>query len=148
MSSGQDAIFAVREERARIGGVEVAKKTVIAATDEGIVQTESIIRQPASINFPGSSVTTEIHTVETVRSPVIQPALPAPQPVVVVPPRERTWVDWCFEWDDGYSWYDLHGKGICWVLILLLCYLVAGTVVIVLGLAWCVCKCIAIFSDD
>jgi len=35
MSSGQDAIFAVREERARIGGVEVAKKTVIAATDEG-----------------------------------------------------------------------------------------------------------------
>ena len=35
MSSGQDAVIAVREERARIGGVEVAKKTVIAATDGG-----------------------------------------------------------------------------------------------------------------
>ena len=34
MSSG-DAVIAVREERARIGGVEIAKKTVIAATEEG-----------------------------------------------------------------------------------------------------------------
>ena len=35
MSSGQDAVIAVQEERARIGGVEISKKTVIAATDEG-----------------------------------------------------------------------------------------------------------------
>ena len=33
----QHAVIGVREERARIGGVEVAKKTVIAATDEGLV---------------------------------------------------------------------------------------------------------------
>lgn len=30
-------MIAVQEERARIGGVEVAKKTVIAATEEGLV---------------------------------------------------------------------------------------------------------------
>ena len=35
MSSGQDAVIAVREERARIGGVEVAKKTMIAVSDDG-----------------------------------------------------------------------------------------------------------------
>ena len=36
MSSG-DAVIAVREEVVVIGGVAVAKKTVIAATDEGFV---------------------------------------------------------------------------------------------------------------
>ena len=36
MSSGQDAVIAVREERARIGGIEAVKKIVIAATDEGL----------------------------------------------------------------------------------------------------------------
>jgi len=35
MSSGEDTVIAVKEERARFGDVEVAKKTVIAATDEG-----------------------------------------------------------------------------------------------------------------
>ncbi|KAJ7387012.1 hypothetical protein OS493_003975 [Desmophyllum pertusum] len=35
--SGRDAIIAVQEERTRIGGVEVARKTLIAATDEGLV---------------------------------------------------------------------------------------------------------------
>lgn len=32
---GGEGIIAVCEERARIGGVEVGKKTLIAATDEG-----------------------------------------------------------------------------------------------------------------
>jgi len=36
-NNGQQAMIAVQEERARIGGIEVAKKTVIAATDEGYV---------------------------------------------------------------------------------------------------------------
>lgn len=36
-NNGQQAMIAVKEERARIGGVEVAKKTVIAATEEGLV---------------------------------------------------------------------------------------------------------------
>jgi len=34
---GGDAIIAVQEERARIGGVEVTRQTLIAATDEGLV---------------------------------------------------------------------------------------------------------------
>ena len=33
MSRGQDAVVHIREERAVVGGVQVAKKTVIAATD-------------------------------------------------------------------------------------------------------------------
>ena len=33
---GGDAIIAVQEERARIGGVEVTRQTLIAATDEGL----------------------------------------------------------------------------------------------------------------
>ena len=33
----QPAVIAVREERARIGGVEVAKKEVVAANSEGLV---------------------------------------------------------------------------------------------------------------
>jgi len=33
----RDAIIAVQEERARIGGVEVKRQTLIAATDEGLV---------------------------------------------------------------------------------------------------------------
>jgi len=33
----RDAIIAVQEERARIGGVEVTRQTLIAATDEGLV---------------------------------------------------------------------------------------------------------------
>ena len=36
-NNGQQAMIAVQEERARIGGIEVAKKTVIAATEEGLV---------------------------------------------------------------------------------------------------------------
>lgn len=33
----REAIIAVQEERARIGGVEVTRQTLIAATDEGLV---------------------------------------------------------------------------------------------------------------
>jgi len=36
-NNGQQAMIAVQEQRARIGGIEVAKKTVIAATEEGYV---------------------------------------------------------------------------------------------------------------
>ena len=32
-----DGIIAIQEERARIGGVEVTRQTLIAATDEGLV---------------------------------------------------------------------------------------------------------------
>lgn len=42
-NNGQQAIIAVQEERARIGGIEVAKKTVIAATEEGLVWLTSFI---------------------------------------------------------------------------------------------------------
>lgn len=34
-AQGVEGIIAVQEERTRIGGVDVTKKTVLAATDEG-----------------------------------------------------------------------------------------------------------------
>ena len=43
MNSGQGAVFAVREEHAMFGGVAVAKKTMIAATDEGLVYGVTLI---------------------------------------------------------------------------------------------------------
>lgn len=141
MNTGQAGAFVVREERATIDGVEVANKTVRAVTDEG------------SVNI----VATEIRTVETITSapiiqqpavlpvplapvPVIQPVLPEP---VVIPSEKRNWVDICFKCDSEYEFYDLKGKGICWILILLLCYVVAGAIAIALAVTWIVCKCVA-----
>lgn len=52
-NGGQQAIIAVQEERARIGGIEVAKKTVIAATEEGLVWLTAFIgvALPCCIHF-------------------------------------------------------------------------------------------------
>ena len=47
---GRDAIIAVQEERARIGGVEVARQTLIAATDEGLVLVPMALSIEDSIN--------------------------------------------------------------------------------------------------
>lgn len=43
MNNQLEAMIAVQEERARIGGTEVAKKTVIAATDQGLVWLTTLI---------------------------------------------------------------------------------------------------------
>ena len=51
---GRDAVIAVQEERARIGGVEVARKTLIAATDEGLVF--EVIANNASLTGSGKGV--------------------------------------------------------------------------------------------
>lgn len=37
MNNNPEAVIAIQEERTRIGGVEVAKKKMIAATEEGLV---------------------------------------------------------------------------------------------------------------
>ena len=37
MSSGQEGLIAVREERVREGGVEMTNTTIVASSDEGLV---------------------------------------------------------------------------------------------------------------
>lgn len=44
MQSGQEGVIAIEEDRTMEGGVEVTRKTLVAATDEGLV----------SRNFTGS----------------------------------------------------------------------------------------------
>jgi len=102
-------MLSVREERTVVGGVELARKTVIAATDEGIVATEIIERREhTGIDLPGS--------VPAAVAPSAPLALPCPpQPITVKdsPPSssEFSWVDCCFRCDSGHEWYELQGKG-------------------------------------
>lgn len=49
--SSSGAMLAVKEERTVIGGIELARKTVVAATDEGVVTTEYV--EARNINLPG-----------------------------------------------------------------------------------------------
>lgn len=131
-------MLSVREERAVVGGVELARKTVIAATDEGIVATEIIERREHTvIDLPGS----------VPAAPSAPPALPSPpQPVTVKdsPPSssEFSWVDCCFRCDSSHEWYELQGKGFCLALLLLLGYLIAGVVIVAFYLALCFIGCI------
>ncbi|RMX47246.1 hypothetical protein pdam_00012899, partial [Pocillopora damicornis] len=76
--------------------------------------------------------------------PVVQARTPPPlpPPVVVVvdspPPSKDSCVDFCFKCESGYSWYDLQGKGLCIVLLLLVGYLIIG----IFALAWLLVKCL------
>ncbi|XP_020628626.1 uncharacterized protein LOC110065794 [Orbicella faveolata] len=132
-SNGQQAMIAVQEERARIGGIEVAKKTVIAATDEGVIAFQ-------------------INTVEASGPPQQRPALPgypmaalpasSPSPIVVSTESDGSCVDCCCACDSGYEWYELKGKGFCCILLLLLFYLVVGAIFLPLAIAACICACL------
>jgi len=135
-NNGQQAMIAVQEERARIGGVEVAKKTVIAATEEGVIAFQ-------------------INTVEA--SGPCQPrpalpsypvaALPASRPSPTVVSTEGSCVDCCCACDDGHEWHELKGKGCCCVLLLLLFYLVVGVIFLPFVIAFGICYCLCGGSD-
>lgn len=131
------AMLAVKEERTVVGGVELARKTVLAADDQGNVITE-VTETRRDINLPGS--------VPVTAQPSAPPALPSP-PVVFrdpSPPKEFSWVECCFKCESGYEWYQLGGKGFCIVLLLLLAYLIVGTLVLAYFLLLCV---LASFSE-
>ncbi|PFX13758.1 hypothetical protein AWC38_SpisGene22134 [Stylophora pistillata] len=100
-------MFAVKEERTVIGGVELARKTVVAATGEGV---------PA-VAYPSAP-------------PALPP--PPPQPMITAPPSPKgfSWMECCFKCDDQHEWYQLGGKGFCFVLLLLLAYVVAGGLIL------------------
>lgn len=134
MNSRGEGILAVQEERARIGGVEVARKTVIAATDEGVVAVQ-------------------VDTVEQVggHRPALQggrpmlaggPRYPIPNPAVSYE-EERGCTDYCcLACDSEYKWYNLRGKGCFWLIVLLLFYLVVGTILLPFLIIYLLCLCI------
>ncbi|XP_073255880.1 uncharacterized protein [Porites lutea] len=136
-------MLAVKEERTVIGGVELARKTVLAADDQGNVITE-VTETRRDINLPGS--------VPVTAQPSAPPALPSPPAVVSrdppSPPKEFSWVECCFKCESGYEWYELGGKGFCIVLLLLLTYLIVGTLILAYFLLLFALACFNCDSDD
>lgn len=130
-NNGQQAMIAVKEERARIGGVEVAKKTVIAATEEGV-----IAFQINTVETSGPSQSRPALSSSRV------PALPASRPSSTVVSTDGSCVDCCCACDDGHKWYELKGKGCCCILLLLLFYLVVGVILLPLAIAAGICFCL------
>ncbi|CAH3109323.1 unnamed protein product [Pocillopora meandrina] len=129
MNSRGEGILAVQEERARIGGVEVARKTVIAATDEGLViSTLNSLQAPPVTKLAATAY----------------PALPPPPPPPPPPPKEFSWVDCCFKCDSGYEWYEPSGKGFCILLLLLVAYLIGGAIL----LAYLMLLCLFAFCGE
>ncbi|CAH3024049.1 unnamed protein product [Porites evermanni] len=97
-------MLAVKEERTVIGGVELARKTVVAADNQGNLITE-VTETRRDVDLPGS--------VPLVTQPCAPPVLLSP-PVIVPnppPPKEFSWVECCFKCESSYEWYELGGKG-------------------------------------
>ncbi|KAL9981317.1 hypothetical protein ACROYT_G010005 [Oculina patagonica] len=103
---------AVQEERATIGGVELAEKAMMASTDKGprpaLPRAQSVV--------------------------VIDDSPPSS--------NEFSCVDCCFRCDGDYPWYSLNGKGFCLVLLLLLGYLIGGAVILAFFIIFCVLECL------
>lgn len=127
-------MLAVKEERTVLGGIELARKTVVAATDEGVVTTEYV--EARNINLPGS--------VPTIAQPSAPLALPPPPPPPPPLPKEFSWVECCFKCDSDREWYQLSGKGFCIVLLLLVMYLIGGALL----LAYLMLLCLFAFCGD
>lgn len=127
-------MLAVKEERTVIGGIELARKTVVAATEEGVVTREYV--EARNISLPGS--------VPAIVQPSAYPALPPPPPPPPPPPKEFSWVDCCFKCDSGYEWYEPGGKGFCIVLLLLVAYLIGGAIL----LAYLMLLCLFAFCGE
>ncbi|PFX13759.1 uncharacterized protein LOC111345666 [Stylophora pistillata] len=130
---GGEAVIAV-QERARIGGVEVSRQTVIAATDEGIVavQVDSVGQvggNRSALPLPGGR-------------PALAGGPRYPTPAVSYE-DERGCTDYCcLACDSDYKWYSLKGKGCFWFMVLLLFYLIVGTILLPFFIIYLVCLCI------
>ncbi|KAJ7387013.1 hypothetical protein OS493_003976 [Desmophyllum pertusum] len=131
---GRDAIIAVQEERAIIGGVEVARKTLIAVTDEGLVAVQVNTVEPAGGYRPA---------LQGGRPALALPASPQYSTPAISYQENRSCTDYCcLTCDSEYEWYKLEGKGCCWVIVLLLCYLIIGVLLLPFAILFVVCFCI------
>lgn len=124
-----NAIIAVREERARIGGVEAVRQTYVAATNEGAVAVQVDTVQP---------------TGGYTYRPALAPPPPRYQPNPAITYREEpSCTDYCcLACDSEYEWYKLEGKGCCWIPVLLLFYLIAGIILLPFLILYLVCLCV------
>ncbi|XP_044183903.1 uncharacterized protein LOC114961829 [Acropora millepora] len=52
--------------------------------------------------------------------------------IVAAEPPEPDCYFYCFNCSKDYQWYDLRGKGLCWILLLLLLWLTVGVVTVLL----------------
>ncbi|XP_067032328.1 uncharacterized protein [Acropora muricata] len=62
--------------------------------------------------------------------------------VVVVEPPERDCYFYCFDCSGDYQWYDLRGKGLCWIFLLLLLWFTVGLVMAAAMLLWMLIVCL------
>ncbi|XP_078361186.1 uncharacterized protein LOC144645472 isoform X2 [Oculina patagonica] len=131
MSSGQEGVMFVREQRVVEEGVEMTSKTFIAATDEGALPQPTPPRRPEA--WPA-------------QPQVTAPTIPQPPQHVkndVGDVRKKSCSncleDFCCLYDINSDWYELKGKGVWCVLFLLLGYLILGVLVLAAGIVVCVC---------
>lgn len=85
-------------------------------------------------------------TNNTYTQQVVEVTVPKTNVVVVEPP-ERNCYFYCFDCSGDYEWYDLRGKGLCWIFLLLLLWITAGAVIAAVIVLWLVLACFA-SSDD
>ncbi|KAK3737526.1 hypothetical protein QZH41_010642, partial [Actinostola sp. cb2023] len=89
----RDVLIAVREERTRIGNLDITKQTALIATDDGVIAYEvnTVQRQqPLPYRGYGSSALPGISRRE---------------------PEMKSCCDYCCcECDSDFPWHDLQGK--------------------------------------
>ncbi|XP_074637510.1 uncharacterized protein LOC141895559 isoform X2 [Acropora palmata] len=86
-------------------------------------------------------------TNNTYTQQVVEVTVPKTNVVVVEPP-ERNFYFYCFDCSGDYQWYDLRGKGFCWIFLLLLLWLTVGCVIAAVIVLWFVVACLAATSDN
>ncbi|XP_074615728.1 uncharacterized protein LOC141875082 isoform X2 [Acropora palmata] len=52
--------------------------------------------------------------------------------IVAIEPHEPDCCFYCFNCSKDYQWYDFRGKGLCWILLLLLLWITVGALFFVL----------------
>lgn len=90
---------------------------------------------------PAPVVTNNMYTQQ-----VVEVTVPKTNVVVVEPP-ERDCYFYCFDCSGDYEWYDLRGKGLCWIFLLLLLWITVGGVIAAVIALWFVAACLAATSD-
>ncbi|XP_067032332.1 uncharacterized protein [Acropora muricata] len=91
---------------------------------------------------PAPVVTNNVYTQQ-----VVEVTVPKADVVVVEPP-ERNCYFYCFDCSGDYQWYDLRGKGLCWIFLLLLLWITVGGVMAAVIALWFVAVCLAATSDN
>ncbi|KAL9981323.1 hypothetical protein ACROYT_G010011 [Oculina patagonica] len=128
MSNGQEVVKIDQEE---IGEAGVTSKTLMAATDKGALPQPSPPKSPEAL---------------PVQPTGDAPTIPLPSHHVTVDVddvRKKSCSDclkdFCCLHDANYKWYSLKGKGLWFVLFLLLGYLIFGVLALAAAVVFGAC---------